>query len=306
MHAHVGLAGEYNLVVNRPDGTSAETGWFKNLILNQGLDAIGTQGAPLNYCHIGTGTTTPAVTQTALTSFTAAVANSSNATVTNAGAPTYASAHVIPYTFAQGAVVGNMTEVGVGWSNAGATLFSRALITDANGNPTTLTVTAIDSLTVYYKITFTPSTAVSTGSIVLNGTTYNYQASLANAASFAYPTNLLLWSGVMIGVATGSNYHMMAAPGTTTTLGPVTDVPTGTVNNWLYTTPTTATYILGSYYRDATHTGTINDFNLAGGIGALMPQQYNNSPYQYVFTPPIPKDNTKTLSLTFRTSWARG
>lgn len=304
MNIQTGLSGEYNLVVTHPDGTTTETGWFKNLILDQGLDAIGLQTSAIGYCHIGTGNIAPAVTQVSLASFTAAAARAAYATVTNAGAPTYASSHVVPYTFAQGAVVGNMSEIGVGWANTGNVLFSRALITDANNNPTTLTVTAIDQLTVYYKITFTPNTAVSTGSIVLGGTTYNYSASLSGAASYLNVTNLLL--GIRLGEATGGQYHSNWAPGTTTALGPITGAPTGATGNWLYTTPSTAAYIAGNHYLDATYPFTVNDINYASGIGAFLPQMNNVYNYQYVFTPAIPKDNTKTLSLTFRTSWARG
>jgi hypothetical protein len=311
MNSEIGLHGEYNLVIKRGDGTTEETGWFKNLILDQGLDRIGQAGpysACINYCHIGTGTTTPATTQVGLSAFTAAVINSA-ATVVNAGSPTFSSAHTVPYAFALGAVVGNMTEIGVGWANAGNVLFSRALITDANSNPTTLTVTAIDQLTVYYKITLTPSTTIGTGTVTLAGTPYNYTATWAYMGSIFSDTGLLISSDFYS--AYNASYNYYAAPASTTTLGANT---TGLVGETGYyygmgmPNGSTAAYTNGTYYRDTVYTLPIGLGNLAGGLGGVRPQLGSGSSCspKFVFSPAIPKDNTKTLSLTFRTSWARG
>ena len=110
-----GVRGEYRLVVNTPQG-ERDTGWFDNLILDQGLDFLGMDVYPVYYASIGTGTAPPDVSQTSLSAHTAyaTVNNSGMSTVVNLGAPSYASQHTFSYTFAQGAVVGNMTEVGVG------------------------------------------------------------------------------------------------------------------------------------------------------------------------------------------------
>lgn len=311
MQNNIGLAGEYNLVVTRPDGSTTETGWFKNLILDQGLDRIGTTFVQYgydysvmtyNHCQIGTGTTVPDATQTALTNFTAGVVTSNaSASVTNAGSPTYASSRVSAYAFAQGAVVGNMSEIGVGWSASGSTLFSRALISDGTGSPTVITLTPIDQLTVYYKLTLTPVVTDGSGSVILGGTTYNYVsrlASIGNWCSNGYmfnSTNYLTFS---------SDPAVMVCPATTTTLGTITGFPAG--NASVSCTSSSAAYSLGSHYRDTTITLPVGNGNAAGGIGALVLVQPYGMYTQYVFTPAIPKDDTKVLSLTFRTLWSRG
>ena len=42
MQANIGMAGEFRVVVKRADGsTKIDTGYQKNLILNQGLDFFG-------------------------------------------------------------------------------------------------------------------------------------------------------------------------------------------------------------------------------------------------------------------------
>ena len=310
MDTKTGLSGEYNLVVTRPDGSTSETGWFKNLILDQGLDKIGSTGPVINYCQIGTGTTTPANTQVALTSYSAGVLFTGSPSVVNAGTPTYASSHTITYPFAQGAVIGNMTEIGTGWAINGSNLFSRALITDSNSNPITLTVTSIDQLTVYYKITFTPNTAIVNGSIVLGGITYAYTSSATYIGSIYQDAGLLVGSDFYSQYSSSWCYY--AAPASTTTLGLNT---TGLANETGYyygnglSGGTTLAYTPGSFYRDTVYTLPVGVGNLPGGIGGVRPilgSAGGNGTAKYVFTPAIPKDNTKTFSLTFRTSWARG
>ena len=313
MNIQSGLTGEYNLVVTRHDGSTTETGWFKNLILDQGLDRIGVSSSVINYCQIGTGTTVPAVYQVALTSYIAGCVSSGTTTVVNSGSPTYSSAHTIAYPFPQGAVVGNMAEIGVGWLVTGNNLFSRALITDISGNPTTITVTAIDQLTVYYKITFIPDVNIGAGSVVLAGVTYDYTSSIAYANSIYASTNLLI-GGDFYSPYGGSWCCYISPAGT-----PLGAITTGLANETsLFPTPglgpaqycagSIAPYISNTYYRDTTYSIGIVVGNFVGGIGAIRPVLCNeggSGSSKYAFTPAIPKDDTKTFSMTFRTSWAR-
>ena len=59
MQADMGVAGEFRCVVKRADGsTKIDTGYQKNLILNQGLDFFGgDRGYMTSYCVIGSGVT---------------------------------------------------------------------------------------------------------------------------------------------------------------------------------------------------------------------------------------------------------
>jgi hypothetical protein len=317
MDIHSTLSGRYNLVITKPDGTTSETGWFDNLILDQGLDQIGVTGVVCPWCQVGTGNTAVLPTQTALTTLLASRGNAPDqygfpSEAYSLGPPTYGSVHRFTYAFPQGTVVGNLAEIGVGWAATGTTLFSRALITDGGGSPTTITVTAIDQLTVYYQLTMVPTTSVVSGSVVLAGNTYNYVSSIANAASYYVGDRYLFLTSNFWGPY-GLSTCIYTGNATITTLPPITG-QISPVNGWTSTGAgplvaiTTLAYTLGTYYRDGRFTFAVGGANEAGGIGAIAPSLGNaTTPFaQYVFTPAIPKNNTKTLSLTFRTSWARG
>ncbi len=73
-----------------------------------------------------------------------------------------------------------------------------------------------------------------------------------------------------------------------------------------------AAYTDTNYYRDVTHSWTTGIGNVSGNlINAIITNLYCNSgglfsvPCQTGVVPAIPKDNTKTMTLTFRFSWAR-
>lgn len=316
MDMHSTLSGRYNLVITKPDGTTTESGWFDNLILDQGLDQIGVTGSVCNVCQVGTGNTAVLPTQTALTTLLASRGNASDQygfpseTYSN-GPPTYGSVHRFTYAFPQGAVIGNLAEIGVGWASTGPTLFSRALIVDGGGAPTTITVTAIDQLTVYYQLTMVPTTTAVSGSVILAGITYNYVSSIANAGSYYLGDKFLFLSSSFWNPYPFSTC-IYTSNATITTLPAITSLISPN-NGWSAggTTPIVVAalpYTLGTYYRDGRFTFPTGSGNEAGGIGAIAPAIGNGATAfaQYVFTPAIPKNNTKTLSLTFRTSWARG
>ena len=302
------ISGEYNLVITSADGTVRETGWFPNLILNQGLNRFGDTASAsqaLAYASIGTGNSTPIATQTTLDTVTAysAASTYSNDTITVAGAPTYAATHTITYTFTQGAVIGNMAEVGIGSAAAANALFSRALILDTNSNPTTITLTSLDQLIIYYKLTINPPIVDGTGTVVLNSITYNYTTRLSSASTFlnSYSPVWYAGAGNFSGVQTARTYGAGAA------LAPITaSAPTGT-NNAGYITPVTSAYVTNSFSKTHVATWTPTQGIETGGIQAIqfIAGIYGTAAFQVVFNAPIPKLNTTTLTLNFVFSWSR-
>ena len=296
-----GVRGEYRLVVNTPQG-ERDTGWFDNLILDQGLDFLGMDIYTVQYASIGTGTAPPDVAQTSLSAHTAyAAANrSGTSTVVNLGAPSYASQHTYSYTFAQGAVVGNMTEVGVGTENKAGKLFSRALIVDTNGDPVTLTLTSIDQLTLYYRITIYPPITDQTGSFDIGGITYNYTSRLLSAGNFA-------GSPYVFTSAFSQIYQsQMFGPGVTLAPMTATTLTGGTAANPVYAS--SGTYVAGPRYRTWILTHTPTESVISGGISGMIVLSvvpYSVIGFQFIFDKPIPKTNTQTLVLTLRFSWAR-
>lgn len=142
-----------------------------NLVVDDGWDVVHASDSLMLYMApcVGTGSTPPDVLDTALDSFLYGTANSAalaiaeGAIVVNSGnaagdIPRYSEVSQ-SFTWGLGAVVGNVTEVGLYvTTNRDAApptgnLYSRALFLDGGGSPVTLTVTANDyfRLTIYRR-----------------------------------------------------------------------------------------------------------------------------------------------------------
>lgn len=294
------LHGEYRLVVDRGGKTIQDTGWFSNLILNSGLDFLGTfdSGGSVfeatNYCKVGTGTGAPLPTQTALEAQVASVAYFSAPTKVNSGSPDYISEQTTYYQFPIGAVVGNIGEIGVGWLTGVGNLFSRARILDGSGNPTTISLTSIDQLRAYYRVHVVPDTTDFNGSLTIGSTVYNYTG--RRAAIGGFDPNLyggfVLYGRISSCSAYGSDFA----------LGPITGNPTGTSAG--SGVASYGTYNSGAYYLDSTFTWDTGSANI-GGLKGFYLDLGGSSYFQIELDAVVPKDDTKTFSMTFRNSWMR-
>lgn len=156
----IGIAGELRCVITDRDGTiKNDTGYQKNLILNQGLDFFGGgHGGVINFsCAIGGGNSSPAVTQTTLDSFIAISIGSettSNYEYIDNNDGMYRMWEQKKYRFT-GLDNANISEVGLvssGNSSLDYYLTTRALIKDQMGSPTTISVKTGETLDIYYKI----------------------------------------------------------------------------------------------------------------------------------------------------------
>ena len=285
-------AGWFKIEAIRPDGTRRVLAdWFPNLILNGGLDRMGANDDYLSWCQVGSGSTAPVATQTALVNRIAGT-NTQQANVNGAQASApYYGWYRRTYRFAQGVAAGNLSEVGVGWGSTGS-LFSRALILDGGGSPTTITVLSDEVLDVTYELRRYPGTVDLTGTVVLDGVTHTWVSRAAGV------TDQASWAGLgtmALDLAQSFNGNI----GTVTALN-----PSGTYG-LLSATP--LAYSSGSYVRAATVSAGLNVSNLSGGIRSIVIRSSTEgtSRYQIQFDPKIPKDNTKVLSLTIQHSWAR-
>lgn len=280
--------------------------WFPNLILNQGLERIGVatgagvQPNILSAAHVGSGSTAPAATDTALQTPVAATTNVQSTTSTYvAGPPAYTNG-VVTYRFATGTAAGNLSEVGVGWGTGTSNLFSRSLIKDGSGNPTTITVLSSEALDLSYEFRLYPPGDV-TGSITISGTSYSYTIrpqQISNTtwwAAFAWTTY-----GPYPGTNTGS--FTWAYDGG---IGSSTSTPSGNSFSSSSISFTIAAYSSNSYKLGATLTFGLNDANFTGGIKSISAPFYGSSTWQMEFTPKIDKTPTKVLTLNFEVSWAR-
>lgn len=147
--ATVGIYGEYRVEkLNKGDRTF-DSGWFPNLITNNGLNLMATSANRVQEGFVGTGNTTPAVTDVSLANFLAS--DTSNfGTFTSIDTTDNYVFFIRQYEFSEGTATGNISELGVG--PAQNNLFSRALIVDELGSPTTITVLSDEVLRFSYRL----------------------------------------------------------------------------------------------------------------------------------------------------------
>ena len=297
----IGLKGRYNLVVKHADGTETETGWFNNLILNSGLDLMAHPGFfNLEYSVVGTSNTTPVATQTALVAMIGVCSGGqSYISLTNSGTPNYQSTITWDYTWTVGAVVGTIAEIGVGPNTNGTGLFSRALILDNLGSPTTLTLLVTDQLIAYYQVIVEPPITSSTGSFTLSAVSYGYTIQPAFIAGFCSNHTEIDQGNITVLESSCTVY------GTGATMGAITGTITGATGTSVPATVTALSYTSGNFYRDYTQVMSTAQGNVSGGILGMEIQYgpYFDNNYQMIFTPAIPKTASNQLTMTFRLAW---
>jgi hypothetical protein len=300
MNLKMGLTGKYTLRVTRPGVGVIRVLEFDNLITDLGLNGIGTNGTSwVTAVALGTGTATPAVGDTSLSgpvvSTTTANGVASGAITTGTGRYGWAR---FTLRFAQGAATGNWTEVGIGRNST--TLWSRALILDANDNPTTLTILATDILDVDYEPRVYPNEEDVTGTRTIGGIDTDYivrPMSIGNSSA----RDMLQGSWMSVPATNYMTYY-----GTPGVLGANYINPTGSQVS--VSTPSVAAYSSGSYRKVVTYSASIIQANTTGGVFACAMLIHSSSLGIYFkcsFSPPIAKDNTKTLTLTFGFTWGR-
>ena len=306
----VGLAGQYKLQAVRPNGEVRDlTDWFSNLITDVGLDSVASADWKKT-CQIGTGTTAPSVTNTSLATAFASTQSQTAETYESGGSPTYWVQVSTSYTFPVG-VFGTFTEVGIsrGLHTASPSyLFSRELIRDGAGNPTSITVLSDEYLIVTYRIRLYPPLTDVTGTVNIAGTDYTYILRAQLAGNFYGWFAGLQGTGGAFGYYNrGNGYGMYKAY--SGDIGTITGTPSGSVANGSFLVDAPA-YINGSYYRRNTYAF---DFGVAnfGGIKSIafaadIVQNYVQiGTYQVSFTPVLPKDSTIRLDVTTAIHWAR-
>lgn len=151
MNFELKVRGRYRIDVIKPSGEKVVAAdWFDNLITDSGLDLIGSSGSYLNACAVGTGSATPANTDTSLG---AIVADSNVIIETDSGSDISGGFSYTrrTYEFSAGEAAGNISEVGISANFSNSPIFSRALIKDPYGNPTTITILSDEVLQVTYE-----------------------------------------------------------------------------------------------------------------------------------------------------------
>lgn len=321
------LEGQYCIQLrNYKTGITRQIGPFKNLITNQGLNSFGgiNTGFTLQNCFVGNGTTAPAVTDIAMANklnVLALTAGGTQVMGNNEGAPNYSSLTTVTYTFPVGDVVGNISEVGVGRGTLSFNnltiqlLFSRSLISDANGNPITITVLPDESLTVIYYLRAYPNLSDETVAVVdqTTGVTHTLKSRIYNCAAFRNTS-----SGLIAPIGASSNDQFITHTQTTASV-PVDLAAVTSATPFTGSTAITAgartvvilPYVADSYSRTSTITMGLSSANSTLGLSGIGVQSGVSSlgavaiSTQILVTPPIMKTALNTLAIDLSISWSR-
>lgn len=293
----MGLSGMYRVYLNgKPAGVARD---HPNLITDAGLDRL--FNGSLLFAYVGTGNTPPAVTDTALQNPLASTStNSPTGTIQTYGgtSPNEYVQCVFGKRFPQGAVVGNIAELGFGWSGG---LYSRALILDGGGSPTTIAVTSADTLDIEYVARLYPTPSDVSGTITISGVDYDYTLRPVGVTSTSgwNLSSLFGYAVALTAVGYGEDMGLQARSSTSWSTNSAYGADTASAGS----------YTAGSRTRSLSLTWGLTKANYAGGIESVFISPRTNGNgfcyFQCAFTPAIPKDATKTLSLSFQLSWDR-
>lgn len=283
---------------------------FNNTITDAGLNGYGKGTANLlGRCMVGAGTSIASTTATGMGSVIASVngAGSGQVQLLAPVEPEWSAGVKLKYRFEAGSITTPISEIGIcNRKDHGATdfvLWSRTLITDANGTPTSLTILADEYLDVYYILNLHLDLTDKASSFDLNGVNYNYtaraamvQSSLVNVADgnlhFANGITIKnVFNGNTLGQITESirEYTKSANPSCSVSLSP---------------------YIDGTFQRDCIAEIATGNGNIDGGILGLEIGPNGNGNQLHVYSQialdkAIPKDSSKSIKFTLRSSWGR-
>lgn len=281
--------------------------WQDNLILNRGLNALGSsQQRDLDgwmyALAVGSGSTPPAITDTGLVAKVAqaerSTASGASTSGTVLGDNPYGWTRKT-YEFAAGRAAGNLSELGIKYYTDDNLLNTRALIKDSSGNPTTITVLSDEILIVTYEVRMYVDMTDKTYNITVKGvpTVVTVRPSqISSGNNWFTPSGDIAFSDYVWGYYWYYN-------GTGLGVGPVTGEPTGTMISFSDRSLTYHTYVADSYRFEVTAALTIA--NAAGrkitgakGVSACIP-------FQVGFSPGFDKTNAETVALRMGVAWGR-
>lgn len=311
MSTHIKFGGLYRAQVYHGDTDilKYDTGWFNNVITNDGLNLLGTgwdygwdgSGRRLN---VGTNGAPGAFTDSFITNPAGSgvgmveIARGHNVTT----APYYGWSRYSG-TFGIGAIVGTIAEVGVGAS--ATSLLSRAQLLNVGGAPITITLGGIDRLTITYELrqyydfsdqAFTVNIAgVSTNCVCR----HYVHSNLSHTPIIGIPVKPRHLGGFYInGTAPFIGANNTTPPsGTAVAIGYIEDLP----------------YVANSYKNTAI-LGMTAGQGIVNNVTAMTVMNYQTwygggtpggGSWQFSFNPPLSKTQYEDLRITFEMSWAR-
>lgn len=300
------LAGHFLLEAVKVDGSGSRVlADFKNLVLDQGIDHLlsntdDAQGFN-RFISVGAGTEPESPEQTSLGAKIRHVDTGrgpGGMTQTVHGGSPFRISFAQTGSFGAGAAAGVISEVGAGWN--GTSLFSRALVRDVNGEPTSVEVLSDEFLIVTY--TLDVYIDVVDKPFTLNFPHGSHDGILRPAdivQSFIY------WPFLFRGPIRYRTSQTNATGGcivSSQNIVGVTSRPTGSVAAPNLTNPP---YVPGSFTDSVTLTYPPAVANIGGGIRSLVVRFENWISYQVQFDPPVPKTSDHLFAITLRLTLGR-
>jgi hypothetical protein len=277
---------------------------FPNLIVDAGLDFIGQSGTPLTcmtYAGMGTGGTAPANSDTTLqTPIGTRITRDSTGT---SSGPAFAYwQQTFQFTFLEPNANGNLAEIGLFSASSGGSMWTRQVLKDSFGVPTTITKTSAERLQVTYNMRLYSPTVDVSGNVTITGVgVVAYTVRAANISSSgswgAFPL-----TGYFAGGSTGSYLKESNVLGTTSST--IAGTEDGTT---IHTSISIAAYTPGSFQRQHTIFWDTNRGNFGTGVGGMAFGGTNGNAYMFQcsFGTQIAKNALKQLTIVAMLAWGR-
>jgi hypothetical protein len=277
---------------------------FPNLIVDAGLDFIGQSGTPLTcmtYMGMGTGGTAPAVSDTALqTPIGTRVTRDS---VSPSSGPSFAYwQESFVFTFLEANANGNLAEVGLFSSASTGTMWTRQVLKDSGGTPTTITKTSAERLTVTYNVRLYSPTVDVTGNVTITGSGVHAYTSRAMQIDDSGSWGAFPLTGFYAGGGSSAYLHESA------TLGSTTGQPSGVEDGTTTTSSVSVgSYTSGTFQRQHTYFWDTGRGNFGTGVGSITfgGTNSNTNMFQCAFGTQILKTALKQLTIVAQLSWGR-
>jgi hypothetical protein len=297
------ISGRYRILVHnsKTGKLRADTGWFNNLITNQGLNRLATPEFAGYYCRVGSSSVAPAYTDVGLVApFGGYVSGTLDAQGIVSVSPTVSYGWGrASYKFSAGSLSGTIREIGVGWGGSNTELFSRSLL-KVNGTPSELVVTSTDLVTVYYELRnyFNPSIQTM-GQTVINGVTYGVTAravSISNTGYWCPNPSSGFSSGLSIYYVTEARYN--AWDKVQTSYPDVEGFSSTTVSNYV---PNSKERIGSGVVANGSSTVLVKGIRAYYGSSTAVPL----GNWYIDFNPSISKLSNQKLTLVCKLTWGR-
>lgn len=309
---HSTVAGKFNLNIRKQKGdTLVRKLTFDNLITDAGLDMMNRNtsfNGVLANCHIGASSQQPSYSDTTLVSWLRWAEADRNivhepfaAPGGAAGTRSTAKYRFNPLNSGSGITI---SEIGVSpYREASATMYSRTLIKDEHGDPSTITILPDEYLDVEYTITFTSANIETFSTLNIRGEAIEVSIKRMRFSPGVYEVNALNGFGGNANESLDTTYYWNKSP-------VFEHFPlnyTGPDSSWFSATGIArwvGAYVPGSYERffNIVFSPTLGNSD-TGISGMVVGGRFGK--FQIKFDPPIKKTAEDTLTLRFKFSWGR-